>query len=67
MIQDIIAICFSFHSIDFLLQYSFDPDIPPIHNHKPHLGDIINTDHTNVIQLKIKSVIRIILIFFIKK
>ncbi|MEI8253004.1 MAG: hypothetical protein WCG25_04585 [bacterium] len=66
--EDTTATCFSFHSIDFLLQYSLDHESHPIHNHNPHFGDIIMIDHINTIQLKIIIVISNILIFsYIKK
>ena len=45
----IIAIILSFHSIDFLLQYSFhDADAQPIHSQSHHLGDIIKTHATKI-------------------
>ena len=43
-IPETIATIFNFHSIDFLLPYSFHPaEKPPIQSQIHHFGDIIKT------------------------
>ena len=45
------ATIFNFHSIDFLLQYSFHhAEKPPIQSQIHHFGDIINTHATKTHQ-----------------
>ena len=56
-----IAAIFNFHSIDFLLQYSFHhAENQPIHNQIHPLGDIIKTQaiktHHNITKARISNV-----------
>jgi hypothetical protein len=52
-----IAIFFNFHSADFLPPYSLFPAAHPIAAPRPHFGDINNTDHINMIQLSINTIV----------
>ena len=61
----IMAVFLSFHSSDFLLQYSFHQLAPHIHNQIPHFGDIITIDHIKIIQDKIIKTISIVAIIFL--
>ena len=57
-----LATFFKVVSIDFLLQYSFEPPMPEIPNPNPPLGDIISTDSTNNNPATINKVTNIVYI-----
>ena len=59
-----IAVFLSFHSSDFLLQYSFDQLAPHIPNQIHPFGDIRTIDHIKIIQDKIIKTINIVAIIF---
>ena len=63
----ITAAVLSLPSNDFLLPYSLAPDIPPIPNPMPHLGDINRTDQTKTSPANIIKMIKNVRMVFYKK
>ena len=62
-IQETIAIIFNFHSIDFLLPYSFQAaENQPIQSQIHPLGDIIKTDAIKIHHNTTKAIISTVFI-----